>query len=299
MKNEYIEGLIPGLEDNTTLNRGEVLLIRLYQYSKSEDFDVLVSGPINYIRAEVAGEFVDALRASGIGELYFTSEFSNQLENWMAMAEAGLKLCGMKRIINPRFVREMSRYGSTDESEYIPAMLFCLDYSTSPTEIESLEALSDTITAIANRAVKHGTENTSSGNYIMGYDVFADLITEDDFRRYFDLIAVELEKREEVLDLVVDHGAYELDCNFGLAYCPNYEWCEGDESTFGCSYEEWEQTPARPVSQPLSMRRMAEIGKEAISSTKEWFDHPEEELEGSFGMTEEEMRVFGVEKEEK
>ncbi len=133
--------------------------------------------------------------------------------------------------------------------------------------ITSLEELSDTITAVANRAVKYGAENTSSGNYIMGYDVFADLITEDDFRRYFDLIAAELEKREELLDLVVDHGAYELDCNFGLAYCPNYEWCEGDESTFGCSYEEWENTPALPVSQPLSMHQTAVIGQDFIRST--------------------------------
>ena len=39
----------------------------------------------------------------------------------------------------------------------------------------TLGELSDTITAVANRAVKYGSERTSSGNYIMGYDVFGDL----------------------------------------------------------------------------------------------------------------------------
>lgn len=160
-------------------------------------------------------------------------------------------------------------------------------------KICTLEELSDAITAVANRAVKHGTEHTSSGNYIMGYDVFFDLMTEEDFRRYFDLIAAEVEGREELLDLVADRSAFELDCNFGLDYCPNYQFCDGDEEIFG-SFEEWEKMEAKPVAQPLSMRRMAEIGHEAILSTKEWFDSPEEELGGSFGMTEEEMLVFGV-----
>jgi len=38
----------------------------------------------------------------------------------------------------------------------------------------------------------------------------------------------------------------QFDINFALAYCPNYEWHEGDESMFG-SYEQFEQRSIKPL----------------------------------------------------
>ncbi len=139
--------------------------------------------------------------------------------------------------------------------------------------IVSLEKLSEAVTAVANRAVKYGAEHTSSGNYIFGAGDFGDLISPEDFVKYFDLIAAEVWTRKELLDLIADPATHELDCNFGLAYCPNYEWCDGDEVIFG-SYKEWENATALPVSQPLSMSRIAKIGEEAIRAVQEWFGNP-------------------------
>lgn len=126
--------------------------------------------------------------------------------------------------------------------------------STAPHPIDSACALSATITAVANHAVKYGCEHTTSGNMILCYDAFKDLITEDDYKRFYGLICDELRSREEVLDLIANIGLGALDLDFALAFCPSYEWAPGDESTFGCSREEWEKTPIKPVAQLTSPR---------------------------------------------
>ncbi len=146
----------------------------------------------------------------------------------------------------------------------------------------SLEDLSDVITAVVNRAVEKGATSTTSGNYYMGYEAFSDLITEEDYLHYFDLIVYELQGREELLDLEVLYDSHELDCNFGLDYCPSYQFCEGDEEIFG-SFEEWEQTPTKPVSQPLSMHRMALIGENAVQIFQKWAKTPIGKLFGFLG----------------
>lgn len=296
MENKFIEKLTEAVFNGSETRKGAVTLVNMYGWSKKSGYEVLTSGWNGSVQAQDAKDFVGLLKEAGIREFFSISNFSNQLELWLALDAAGLKLKGICEIEDPEYALDVKRWGSSDREEKIPALRFCVEDET-VSEIGSLEELSEAITAVANRAVKYGAERTSGGNYIMGHDVFRDLISESDFKRYFDLIAAELEGREELLDLAVDKGAYELDCNFGLAYCPNYQFCEGDEEIFG-SFEEWEKMETRPVSQPLSMRRMAEIGHEAILSTKEWFDHPEEELGASFGMTEEEMLVFGVGKED-
>ncbi len=295
MENEFIEKLTEAVFDGSETRKGALTLVNMYGWSKKSGHEVLTSGWSGSIQAQDASDFVDLLKKSGIREFFFISDFSNQLDRWLALDAAGLKLKGICELENPEYALDVKRWGSSDREEKIPALRFCVEEEIER-EIGSLEELSDVITAVANRAVKRGAERTSSGNYIMGHDLFRDLISESDFKRYFGLIAAELEGREELLDLFSDGGAYELDCNFGLAYCPNYEFRDGDEEIFG-SFEEWEKMETKPVSQPLSMRRMAEIGHEAILSAKEWFAHPEDEMEGSFGMTEDEMKVFGVGKE--
>lgn len=164
--------------------------------------------------------------------------------------------------------------------------------------INSLADLSEAVTAIANRAIKYGTVHTLNGNYIFDAKDFCDLISQADFVKYFDLIANEVQSREELLDLEADPTKHRLDCNFGLAYCASYEWQDGDEATFECSYEEWENAPVLPVSQPLSMYRMSQIANEAISSTLVWFEHPKKELQGTFGISDEELEQLQISTEE-
>lgn len=130
--------------------------------------------------------------------------------------------------------------------------------------IETLSELSEVITQVVNRVVDVSTKQTSTGNWIMEYPDVMDLISEQDYYQYFELIAEELRARDEVLDL--DSNDHQLDAIYGLSYCSNYEWCDGDERVFGCDRAQWERTfQPKPVSQPLSMSRMAELGEKAIA----------------------------------
>lgn len=125
------------------------------------------------------------------------------------------------------------------------------------TNINSLQELSETITAVVNRALEIVTENTSSGQYYVSYDDVADLISHEDYLQYFDFIVHELRGREEVLDL--DTADHELDITCGLAWCKNYEPLSDDPYQikgvdFG--YEDLRKQP--------SMARLAELGQNAV-----------------------------------
>lgn len=127
----------------------------------------------------------------------------------------------------------------------------------------------------------------------MEYEDVSDLISEQDYLKYFDLIANELSIREEVLDL--DTSNHCLDAIYGLDYCPNYVWADGDEEIFGCDQDTWERTfHAVPVSQPLSMARLAEIGTQAISYVLENSDIAIEDLTESIGMSMAELKQLGI-----
>ena len=159
--------------------------------------------------------------------------------------------------------------------------------------IDSLQELNDVVNNVVNRIVNVSTQQTSTGNWIMGYQDLSDLISKFDYYQYFDLIASELATRQEVLDL--DTSDHQFDCIFGLSYCPNYEWCEGDEEIFGCDKQQWEQTfRAEPVSQPLSISRMAEIGQQAILHILETSDIAIEDLTESIGMSMIELKQLNI-----
>lgn len=99
-------------------------------------------------------------------------------------------------------------------------------------EIYCIEDLADVICEVVNYVVKESCRKTTTGNYIMEHDDVSHLISEEDYLKYFDLIAAELASREEVLDL--DTADYTLDAIYGLAWCPNYEVLpeEKDEEGF-------------------------------------------------------------------
>ena len=92
---------------------------------------------------------------------------------------------------------------------------------------EETAADADKIKAIADRIVKEGTVNTTSGNYITLFERFAE--NEPFVRDHAQEIAEELESREEVSDVIVTLDG--LDTNYYLKYCPNYEdiWHELDD----------------------------------------------------------------------
>ena len=155
--------------------------------------------------------------------------------------------------------------------------------------IDNIHDLNDTITAVANRALDVVAERSFSGQYYVDHSDVADLISQEDFALYAPMIIYELNGRPEILEPVsLDDG--QLDINLGLAYCKSYQWCEGDEEIFGCSFEEWMEMPVEPISHPLSLNRMAEIGYAAVSHIYETRESAITDLTESIGLTAAELK---------
>lgn len=133
--------------------------------------------------------------------------------------------------------------------------------------IANLFELNEKVMAFSNYVVKTACEKTTSGQYYVSVDDACEAVglSLEDFFKYKDFIVEELFTREELLEFDYSADSMEFDVNCGLNYCPSYQWCDGDEAIFECTFEEWFKRPALPVAQPLSVSRMAEIGVDAIS----------------------------------
>lgn len=117
--------------------------------------------------------------------------------------------------------------------------------------IETLKELNGKVNAFVDFVVKTACESTTSGNYFVSVDeaLKASEMTYEDFLSYKSVIQNEIAARDEVLDLDFNEKEEEFDVNCALDYCPSYQWCDGDEEIFGCSYEEWLERPAKRVRQ--------------------------------------------------
>lgn len=88
------------------------------------------------------------------------------------------------------------------------------------------ETTMEMIVMVANRIVKTAIDKTTSGNYILGHDDVADLISHEDYDRYFDQIFDEVSHfTNEILDIQEDRDGEQrlIDLMVGLAWCKNYE----------------------------------------------------------------------------
>lgn len=142
--------------------------------------------------------------------------------------------------------------------------------------ITDLRELCSVVNEVATRAIEHVAANTQSGQMYLSYGYFVDLISEEDFMKYADLIAAEISDRPEVLE-PVEFKDGELDINIGLDYCQAYQWCDGDEEIFGCSFDEWVEKEAKPTYSPMSLTRLAEVGENAVKFLLD-YDKPSQYL---------------------
>lgn len=133
--------------------------------------------------------------------------------------------------------------------------------------INNLRELNNKVNDFVNYVVKTACEHTTSGQYYVSVKNACNAVgmSCEDFLQYIDFVFEELCAREELLEFDFDDKAMDFDLNCALNYCPHYEWCAGDEEIFDCSYEEWLESPTKPVSQPLSLSQMAEVGVGVIS----------------------------------
>lgn len=150
-------------------------------------------------------------------------------------------------------------------------------------DIDNLMDLSNTVTAVVNRALEVVTEKSESGQYYISHDDVADLISKEDYLRFFDFIAFDLAGRPEVLDLETED--HELSVVCGLKWCKSYQPLPEEE---GMEFGD------EPLCREPSMARMAEIGEKVMEhivlNNEQSKIKPED-----FGITPEELdyvRVF-------
>ena len=101
----------------------------------------------------------------------------------------------------------------------------------------------------SNFIVRNACENTWTGNYLVGTSDVAKHthMTSCEVYMYREQIMEQMYKRNEIFDVEFDYRSGCFDVTCALAYCPQYQWCEGDEEIFGCSFEEWMLAPSEPI----------------------------------------------------
>lgn len=120
MENIYIENLIEKIKEGKKVEHGTQSLVWSYERSKRRGFDVLTWSDVMWEKD--VESTVETLRAAGINELYITSQSSNMLGVYLMLDDLGLKIRGVVRLENPAYKQDMERWGSSFETETIPAI---------------------------------------------------------------------------------------------------------------------------------------------------------------------------------
>ena len=173
--------------------------------------------------------------------------------------------------------------------------------------ITSLQELNEMVVSISNYVVRQACEHTSSGQRFVSLDDALEQyaqqnpsFTYDDFLAVKDIVLDTIAERTEVLDVGFDEDTEEFDVNCALEFCPRYEWCEGDEDTFDCTYDEWLELPVKQIVDQMSPTRAEEIAQKAIQYANErvGIEALYNFLQDDLGMTDAEIRTFGIREED-
>lgn len=166
--------------------------------------------------------------------------------------------------------------------------------------ITSLQELNEMVVSIANYVVRDACEHTSSGQRFVSLDDALSQyakenpsFTYDDYLSVKDIVLNTIAERDEVLDVEFNEETEEFDVNCALDYCRYYEWCEGDEETFNCSYDEWLNQPPKPIADQIPPTRADEIAQRSLRFAIEdvGVDDPSGFLRDKLGMTDKEVEL--------
>lgn len=129
MKNEYLEKIYDRIQNGEEVSRNQWELARAYKKPAYQKFGRLcLDNSIHTV--EDAAALAQNLSMAGIGEVYVTSQSSNQLDQWAAMDAFGLKLRGIEYIDNAEYAEDMERWGTSNQPERIAALRFSFEEET-------------------------------------------------------------------------------------------------------------------------------------------------------------------------
>lgn len=126
MNRDYIEQLKNKLKAGEALSPAQAMIICESTKQVFKKFGKMcLSLPIH--RVEDAIGLVQNLSLAGINEVYVTCEYSNQLNEWMAMDAHGMKLRGIEMVENSDYHSDIESWGSSKKPELIPALKFSFE----------------------------------------------------------------------------------------------------------------------------------------------------------------------------
>ena len=127
MKNEYLEKISETDQSWRAAKKAERLVAANFARSKDQGYDFLTyDEPLGRLTDRLT-EFTDVMRSAGLTEFYYVGDWSNWRWDALELDEAGWKLKCIIRIKNPKYTKDLERYGESDRSETIPALRFCLE----------------------------------------------------------------------------------------------------------------------------------------------------------------------------
>ena len=153
--------------------------------------------------------------------------------------------------------------------------------------IQDLHELNDTIQLVVNELVDQASQNTRTDTNSFTHKNVEQLISQDDFNLYFQLIAAELRKREGIRGVTVGDDHFQ-DSRFDVVYRPDHV------PEHERSLADRTQDLSQYLSISLSPSRLAEIGQAAIPYVLETSETAIDDLTEQLGLSMEELDQMGV-----
>ena len=125
MKNGHLDRINDRIQDREFVNDGERDLVWAYKQSADKGFEVIIFD--SSMRERHLEEMVNAMKAAGVNELYYSGGWSNHIERYLLLDEMGLKLRGVVRLENAYRKKELDRWGFSDQPETIAALRFSFE----------------------------------------------------------------------------------------------------------------------------------------------------------------------------
>ena len=122
MNNTYMENLARDIESGKLESSAVCTIVRCYKIAKYYEADIITCDEVLW--ESDAATIVAVLRKAGINELYITAQASDMFGVYLLLDNAGLKLRGVVQIENPKYKKDMDKWGSSFEKRYIPALRF-------------------------------------------------------------------------------------------------------------------------------------------------------------------------------
>lgn len=116
MNKQYFENWLnkidKGEDENMTQDHRKLCF--MYEHMLRDERDYMTVNSVDNVNNIF--EFVKLMREADVNEIYIVDEWSNQFANWYEWQEAGLKMCGIVKVDNPKYLKDMKKYGDSLDS---------------------------------------------------------------------------------------------------------------------------------------------------------------------------------------